>query len=125
MNKDVAISLIWSMLSIAVSAFFIFHGAWLLHKSYIESAIFVIAAVTFLYGILSLGALLIAWVKPNNYLRLFTAILIFGFILFQIFITLYLDTLNGLEWLGFIILVIMLSTNWVAVKNVVNYKKYA
>ena len=125
MNKDVAISLIWSMLSMAVSAFFIFHGAWLLQKSYIESAIFVIAAVTFLYGILSLGALLIAWVKPNNYLRLFTAILIFGFILFKIFITLYLDTLSGLEWLGFIILVIMLSTNWVAVKNVVNYKKYA
>lgn len=113
-------NVLWSVLSAAVSALFLGHGSWLLLQAGIETAAVVFGVATLLYGVISLALLALAWGKPNKHLALWVFVIAGAFLLFQLAVSLDLGIISGLEWAALLLVAVMLSANWKAVRNVAN-----
>lgn len=118
MRKRKLLNIVWSGLSAIVSLLFVGHGIWLFSQLEHETDVAVVASITFLYGVLSLIFLILAWTKPIKYLFMISVSTAVAFLAFQLGMSLDLGIISGLEWVAFIIVGIMLSANCMAVKKI-------
>lgn len=125
MRAGTVLNVFWSALSAVVSVLFLGHGSWLLSQSELETGVLAVAAVTLLYGVFSLVLLVLAWAKPNKHLALWALLAAGAFLLFQFAVSLDLGIISGLEWAALLLVALLLSANWIGVRNVANKNLFA
>lgn len=119
MSKPVL--LLWCILSFLVSGLFIFYGLMLLQQKEIPEIDFFSAVVSLLYGVISIFLLAQTWAKPNEkYVTISKYVVLFMFFAHLI---LNVAVTGGLELASLLIVTIMLTTNWVSVKYVTEFKQ--
>ena len=121
MNKMV--SVLWSILSLIVSGLFIFHGLMILQLEELPVIPLLTALVALGYGLITVYVLSQSWINPNHKLVTFTKYIVISMFIVQVALNLDVGMVSGLEWAGLLVVAVMLATNWLSVKYVVNYKK--
>lgn len=121
MNKTVLI--LWSISSLIVSGLFIFHGLMIFQLGELPLIPFMSALVAMAYGLSTVYLLSLSWIKPSQRLVTLSKYIVISMFIIQLALNLDVEMISGLEWAGLLIVALMLGTNWLTVKFVVNNKE--
>ena len=77
------------------------------------------------YGAISFGLLVLAWVRAKPALQIISKYSSLAFLVTVIAGSVDLGIVSGLEWLSIIFTAILLLVNWLAVKQVVEFRYVA
>ena len=121
MSKTILI--LWSVLSFIVSGLFIFYGLMIFQLEQIPTIAFYSAIVALCYGLFTIFVLSQSWINPNTRPPTITKYIVVMMFVIQMLLNFDVGIISGLEWVGLIVVALMLSINWLSVKYVSEYKK--
>jgi hypothetical protein len=119
---------IWCFISFAVSGFFIYHGVVLFSHEMLSTAQAFYATSGTIYGVYSAGILALALLEAKKYHEKLARLGVIVMLLVQIAFGLVNNDVNvniTSIILSLIVILLMLSANWLSVKYVVKRKRYA
>jgi sensor histidine kinase YesM len=119
---------IWCIVSFTVSGFFVYHGVFLFTHEVLSSAQEFYAITGMLYGVYSAGLLVIALIKAKIVHEKLAKYGVTVMFLTQI-VFIYINDEKSVNlagiFIGLLIVLFMLSANWLSVKYVVKRRQYA
>ncbi|MCG8017919.1 MAG: hypothetical protein JAY97_17065 [Candidatus Thiodiazotropha sp. 'RUGA'] len=113
--------ILWSILSFIVSGIYVFYGLMMLQVEQLPALPFIAASMAFGYGLITIYLLSLAWTKADNSLVQMTKYIAITMVVAQIVLTLDVGMISGLEWLGILIMSLMIGINWYSIKSVAEY----
>ncbi|MCG7869369.1 MAG: hypothetical protein JAY74_23735 [Candidatus Thiodiazotropha taylori] len=119
MSKSTII--LWSILSFIVSGIYVFYGLMMLQVEQLPALQFIAASMAFGYGLITIYLLSLAWTKTDKSLVKMTKYIAITMVVAQIVLTLDVGMISGLEWLGILIMSLMIGINWFSIKSVAEY----
>lgn len=109
--------ILWGILSLLVSGLFVFHGVYLLSLAKLPQDVAIYSLVNIAYGIISLVMLALSFVKPKEILKIITVIIVSLFFAYQVIMSFDSNTISGFELVALVMIGLMLSSNWISVRN--------
>ncbi|MCG7872304.1 MAG: hypothetical protein N0C81_07995 [Candidatus Thiodiazotropha lotti] len=119
MSKPIII--LWSILSFIVSGIYVFYGLMMLQVEQLPTLQFIAATMAFGYGLITIYLLSLAWTKTDKSLVQMTKYIVVTMFVAQIVLTLDVGMISGFEWLGILIVSLMVGINWISIKSVTEY----
>ncbi|MCG7892965.1 MAG: hypothetical protein JAZ12_00780 [Candidatus Thiodiazotropha taylori] len=113
--------ILWSILSFIVSGIYVFYGMMMLQVEQLPALPFIAASMAFGYGLITIYLLSLAWTKTDKSLVQMTKYIALIMLVVQIALTLAAGKAGGIEWLGILIMSLMIGTNWFSIKSVAEY----
>ncbi|MEW8382827.1 MAG: hypothetical protein AB2704_13325 [Candidatus Thiodiazotropha taylori] len=113
--------ILWSILSFIVSGIYVFYGLMMLQVEQLPALPFIAASMAFGYGLITIYLLSLAWTKADKSLLQITKYIAITMVVAQIVLTLDVGMISGLEWLGILIMSLMIGINWYSIKSVAEY----
>ncbi|MEW8324535.1 MAG: hypothetical protein AB2606_17945 [Candidatus Thiodiazotropha taylori] len=113
--------ILWSILSFIVSGIYVFYGLMMLQVEQLPALPFIAASMAFGYGLITIYLLSLAWTKADKSLVQITKYIAITMVVAQIVLTLDVGMISGLEWLGILIMSLMIGINWYSIKSVAEY----
>ncbi|MBW9270856.1 MAG: hypothetical protein K1566_14535 [Candidatus Thiodiazotropha sp. (ex. Lucinisca nassula)] len=114
--------ILWSILSFIVSGIYVFYGLMMLQVEQLPALPFIAASMAFGYGLITIYLLSLAWTKTDKSLVQMTKSIATTMLVAQIVLTLVTGKASGLEWLGILIMSLMIGINWYTIKSVAEYQ---
>ncbi|MBW9257664.1 MAG: hypothetical protein K1562_08560 [Candidatus Thiodiazotropha sp. (ex. Lucinisca nassula)] len=114
--------ILWSILSFIVSGIYVFYGLMMLQVEQLPALPFIAASMAFGYGLITIYLLSLAWTKTDKSLVQMTKSIAITMLVAQIVLTLVTGKASGLEWLGILIMSLMIGINWYTIKSVAEYQ---
>lgn len=113
--------ILWSILSFIVSGIYVFYGLMMLQVEQLPALQFIAASMAFGYGLITIYLLSLAWTKTDKSLVQMTKYIALIMLVVQIALTLAAGKASGIEWLGILIMSLMIGINWFSIKSVSEY----
>ncbi|MEW8499112.1 MAG: hypothetical protein AB2699_11420 [Candidatus Thiodiazotropha taylori] len=113
--------ILWSILSFIVSGIYVFYGLMMLQVEQLPALPFIAASMAFGYGLITIYLLSLAWTKTDKSLVQMTKYIAVIMLVVQIALTLAAGKASGIEWLGILIMSLMIGINWFSIKSVSEY----
>ncbi|MBV2090179.1 MAG: hypothetical protein KUF72_04775 [Candidatus Thiodiazotropha sp. (ex Ctena orbiculata)] len=113
--------ILWSILSFIISGIYVFYGLMMLQVEQLPALPFIVASMAFGYGLITIYLLSLAWTKTDKSLVQMTKYIALTMLVAQIVLTLVTGKTSGLEWLGILIMSLMIGINWYSIKSVAEY----
>ncbi|MEW8208399.1 MAG: hypothetical protein AB2746_19940 [Candidatus Thiodiazotropha taylori] len=113
--------ILWSVLSFIVSGIYVFYGLMMLQVEQLPALPFIAASMAFGYGLITIYLLSLAWTKTDKSLVQMTKYIVLTMLVVQIALTLVVGKTSGIEWLGILIMSLMIGINWFSIKSVSEY----
>ncbi|MCG8029344.1 MAG: hypothetical protein N0E59_18980 [Candidatus Thiodiazotropha taylori] len=113
--------ILWSILSFIVSGIYVFYGLMMLQVEQLPALPFIVASMAFGYGLITIYLLSLAWTKTDKSLVQMTKYIALIMLVVQIALTLAAGKASGIEWLGILIMSLMIGINWFSIKSVAEY----
>ncbi|MCF1437848.1 MAG: hypothetical protein LPD71_03570 [Shewanella sp.] len=113
--------ILWSILSFIVSGIYVFYGLMMLQVEQLPALPFIAASMAFGYGLITIYLLSLAWTKTDKSLVQMTKYIALIMLVVQIALTLAAGKASGIEWLGILIMSLMIGINWFSIKSVSEY----
>ncbi|MCG8036366.1 MAG: hypothetical protein JAZ19_04960 [Candidatus Thiodiazotropha taylori] len=113
--------ILWSILSFIVSGIYVFYGLMMLQVEQLPALPFIAASMAFGYGLITIYLLSLAWTKTDKSVVQMTKYIAVAMLVAQIVLTLDVGMISGLEWLGILIMSLMIGINWFSIKSVAEY----
>ena len=114
-----------SLLSLASSTIFVWVGYAICVGIDVPALARTFGIVAISYGAISFGLLVLAWVRAKPALQIISKYSSLAFLVTVIAGSVDLGIVSGLEWLSIIFTAILLLVNWLAVKQVVEFRYVA
>ncbi|MCG7936423.1 MAG: hypothetical protein JAY68_17415 [Candidatus Thiodiazotropha taylori] len=114
--------ILWSILSFIVSGIYVFYGLMMLQVEQLPALPFIAASMAFGYGLITIYLLSLAWTKTDKSLVQMTKYIVLTMLVVQIALTLVVGKASGIEWLGILIMSLMIGINWFSIKSVAEYR---
>ncbi|OGI64886.1 MAG: hypothetical protein A2W18_01840 [Candidatus Muproteobacteria bacterium RBG_16_60_9] len=125
MNMKSALIFFISLLSLASSTIFVWVGYAISVGIDVPALARTFGIVAISYGAISFGLLVLAWVRAKPALQIISKYSSLAFLVTVIAGSVDLGIVSGLEWLSIIFTAILLLVNWLAVKQVVEFRYVA
>jgi hypothetical protein len=124
-RKQLTIGSLLSIASVVVSCMFVSYGTGIVFGGEVPGWIVTVGVVTAAYGLCSLAVLILAWGRYGEKGKKLIGYLAVGFMVVFFLSSLDVGMVTGLEVAGFLIVVVMLFVNWLAVSTVVKLRNAA
>ena len=121
-QKETMMSIFLSFLSLLVSSLFSYYGLSVLFQPEVPVWILVFAAVTCVYGFLSITILIWSWINGTEQLTRASKISSISYLLVFFIGSLDVGVISGLEFVGLLFVAMCLWLNWYTIKSVVRHK---
>ncbi|MCG7903757.1 hypothetical protein A3194_08465 [Candidatus Thiodiazotropha endoloripes] len=123
MSKPIII--LWTVLSFVVSGIFVFYGLMLLQVEQLPPLSIIAATVALSYGLATIYLLSQAWTKTDTNLIQITKYIVVAMFIAQVVLNLDVGMISSFEWLGLLVLSLMIGINWFSIKSVTEYHNQA
>ena len=124
MTKHKIVNIILSIVSVSASAIFIFAGIMMVQNDP-PAWILVFGLGTIVYGLLNVVLLALAWLRGGKAVQKVTLCIATAFLIAFIMASLDVGMISGLEWLGIIIVAVMVWVNYFTIRRLVLRKTIA